>query len=345
MITNFFSTLKQKLDYPKIFIFDSTDEKFYKVKRLLSQKAFRRKVLIIGTHNGIFHSDEILACSILCLNGSYKEIWIIRTRDESILKECDICVDVGGGVYDHHTEKKFRSNGQIYASAGLVWNDFGRSLLKKTLMKYFSEFKVDLTVAFKTFDEEIIQVVDYEDNGVPYDKQNPFNYVSSYHPRWDKTSPQDFNRQFKKVLKITISVLEEQLKDCLSRVYSKATLLERWNNPKFFQNGILEIPSQTFKWPVPCIEINDSISDESKKINFVIFKHPSGDWAAQCVALNKKDLFGKRISFPEAWAGLDASTLPAISGVETATFCHLGCFFVRAKTKEDVIKMCKIAMG
>ena len=36
---------------------------------------------------------------------------------EEILKECDICVDVGGGVYDHHTEKKFRSNGKIYASA------------------------------------------------------------------------------------------------------------------------------------------------------------------------------------------------------------------------------------
>jgi uncharacterized UPF0160 family protein len=153
------------------------------------------------------------------------------------------------------------------------------------------------------------------------------------------------DEQFKKVLEITISVLEEQLKDCLSRVYSKAVLLERWSSPEFFENGILEIPSQTFKWPIPCIEINDSITDESKKINFVIFKHPCGDWAAQCVALNKKDLFGKRISFPESWAGLDADRLPKISGVETATFCHLGCFFVRAKTKEDVIRMCKIAMG
>ena len=340
MITKYFSTLKK----PKIVVIDSNDDKL-KVLQLLRKSVFRKSILVVGTHNGIFHSDEVVACAMLYLTGGFKEIWIIRTRDEEILKKCDICVDVGGGVYDHHTEKKFRSNGKIYASAGLVWNDFGRSLLKKTLMKYFSEFKIDLAVAFKTFDEEIIQVVDYEDNGVPCDRQNPFNYITAFHPRWDKTSPQDFNRQFKKVLEITISVLEEQLKDCLSRVYSKATLLERWNNPEFFQNGILEIPSQTFKWQIPCIEINDTITDEAKKINFVIFKHPSGDWAAQCVALNKKDLFGRRIPFPKAWAGLFADKLPEVSGVETATFCHLGCFFVRAKNKQDVIKMCKIAMG
>ena len=222
MITKYFSTLKK----PKIVVIDSNDDKL-KVLQLMKKSVFRKSILVVGTHNGIFHSDEVVACAMLYLTGGFKEIWIIRTRDEEILKKCDICVDVGGGVYDHHTEKKFRSNGKIYASAGLVWNDFGRSLLKKTLMKYFSEFKVDLAVAFKTFDEEIIQVVDYEDNGVPCDRQNPFNYITAFHPRWDKTSPQDFNRQFKKVLEITISVLEEQLKDCLSRVYSKATLLEQ----------------------------------------------------------------------------------------------------------------------
>ena len=340
MITNFFSTLKQ----PKIVVIDSNDDKL-KLLQLLRKSVFRKNILVVGTHNGIFHSDEVVACAMLYLMGGFKEIWIIRTRDEEILKMTDICVDVGGGAYDHHTQKKFRPNGQIYASAGLVWAAYGYPILVRISKKYFSEFSIDMESSFRAFDEQIVQLVDSDDNGEAYDKQNPFNYVSSYHPRWDKTSPQDFNRQFKKVLKITISVLEEQLKDCLSRVYSKATLLERWNNPEFFQNRILEIPSQTFKWPIPCIEINNSISDESKKINFVIFKHPCGDWAAQCVPFDKNNIFGKRIPFPEAWAGLDASTLPAISGVETATFCHLGCFFVRAKTKEDVIKMCKIAMG
>lgn len=27
--------------------------------------------LTIGTHNGIFHSDEVLACAILCLLNSH----------------------------------------------------------------------------------------------------------------------------------------------------------------------------------------------------------------------------------------------------------------------------------
>lgn len=40
------------------------------------------KKFIIGTHNGIFHSDEIVACGILKnLFKDVKEVEIIRSRD------------------------------------------------------------------------------------------------------------------------------------------------------------------------------------------------------------------------------------------------------------------------
>lgn len=70
-------------------------------KKLCSRKT-------IGTHNGTFHCDEVLACCMLKILPEYNEAEIVRTRDENVLKTCDIVVDVGGKYepkshrYDHH---------------------------------------------------------------------------------------------------------------------------------------------------------------------------------------------------------------------------------------------------
>lgn len=82
----------------------------------------RDDVLTIGTHNGIFHADEVLACAILCLINSNMSVQILRSRDYEMLKHCDICVDIGGGKFDHHQAafNETRENGIKYASAGLV---------------------------------------------------------------------------------------------------------------------------------------------------------------------------------------------------------------------------------
>ena len=51
----------------------------------------------IGTHDGRFHCDEVLACVMLRnYTEKFKNATIIRTRDPSLLENCDIIVDVGG---------------------------------------------------------------------------------------------------------------------------------------------------------------------------------------------------------------------------------------------------------
>ena len=82
----------------------------------------RNDMLTIGTHNGIFHADEVVACAILCLINSNSSVQILRSRDYEMLKYCDLCVDIGGGIFDHHQAgfNKTRENGIKYASAGLV---------------------------------------------------------------------------------------------------------------------------------------------------------------------------------------------------------------------------------
>ena len=126
----------------------------------------REKYYVIGTHNGIFHSDEVVAVALLAFLHKGEKIVVIRTRNEDLLKKCDICVDVGGGKFDHHLpgydKRREGEEGILYASAGLVFAEFGRSILHK-YNPHLSEEEIDSL--FKRVDEEIIQPVDAEDNG------------------------------------------------------------------------------------------------------------------------------------------------------------------------------------
>lgn len=312
---------------------------------------YRRQYFFIGTHNGIFHSDEVVAIAILCLlrqkeQYDYKQISIVRTRDAETLKLCDICVDIGGGLYDHH-QPGFdfsRENDIPYASAGLVWKEFGEELMEKYMSNYFPE---EISSSHskglsKKFDEEIISLVDCEDNGIKADK-HCFNFIDSYLPLWNDTDSTNFHNQFEKVLPIVISILDQEIIKTIGTYMAERTLLNRRKKSKYCSDNILEIPSQTIPWlETVCDIINPSVSS-SYVINFVIFPYPAGGWAAQCVPPSLEEKFKQRISFPKDWAG-QTDNLPAISTVEDATFCHNGCFFARAKTKEGIVKMCKLAM-
>ena len=92
------------------------------------------KLSTVAVHDGTFHADDVFALAILKLVEP--KIKIIRTREVDILKKVDIRVDVGRtynpktGDFDHH-QKEFtnkRPNNIPYASAGLIWQHFGKTL-------------------------------------------------------------------------------------------------------------------------------------------------------------------------------------------------------------------------
>lgn len=300
----------------------------------------RTNLLIIGTHNGKFHSDDVLACAILCALSSNMSIWILRTRDSEMLAQCDICVDIGGGKFDHHQAgfNKTRENGIKYASAGLIWKAYGKNFINLLLKKYFPETNCDTDSIFEAFDASCIALVDCEDNGIKIET-HCFSFISSFLP-WFSNNLDDFNKQFHQVLLTTIAVLEQQLKTAIAKEIAKDIILSNWNNVNYFHDGILEIPSQTMFWEEAVIHIN--ASTKVNKINFVIFPYSDGGWAAQCVSPSLKNGFKQRIPFPIEWAG-QTEKLAEISGVKGATLCHNGRFFVRATTKEAVVQMCNIA--
>lgn len=88
----------------------------------------------IGTHDGTFHCDELLAISMLRLLPSFQDSPVVRTRDLSKLAQCTIIVDVGAEYdperqrFDHH-QRGFSHTMEGYktklSSAGLIYKHFG----------------------------------------------------------------------------------------------------------------------------------------------------------------------------------------------------------------------------
>lgn len=56
----------------------------------------KRKMVKIGTHSGSFHCDEALGCFLLRQTNTYRDAEIIRSRDEEVLHDLDVIIDVGG---------------------------------------------------------------------------------------------------------------------------------------------------------------------------------------------------------------------------------------------------------
>lgn len=94
--------------------------------------------LLIGTHNGSFHCDEVLAVSMLKFLPAYAAATIVRSRDPSVLAQCHCVVDVGAVYdaethrYDHH-QREFTGTLDGYStklsSAGLVYKHFGKDII------------------------------------------------------------------------------------------------------------------------------------------------------------------------------------------------------------------------
>lgn len=51
---------------------------------MASNGTAKKPKVIIGTHSGVFHCDEVLACFMLKQLPHYKDAEIIRTRDPNV---------------------------------------------------------------------------------------------------------------------------------------------------------------------------------------------------------------------------------------------------------------------
>lgn len=301
----------------------------------------KKCALHFGTHNGIFHRDDVFATSILEMAYMKTTAYVVRTRDLDELSALDIVVDIGGGKFDHHMPgfNECRPTGEKYASAGLVWRAFAEKAIKNVMLEVGTSIRDDeIQVIKEQIDREIIIPIDLEDNGEKVG-QHTFSFITQFVPTWLEAP--DYDSAFMQVEAIVFSMLKAIIKNMIVNFATKPELETRIQN-NLSSDGILELPAQTIQWLDGVTSYN---KENNNFIKFVFFPYPAGGWAAQSVPPSIEEEFEQLVPFPKEWAGLNEKTLPQISGIPDASFCHNGCFFVRAQTKQSVIEMCRIAMN
>ena len=227
--------------------------------------------LSIGTHSGIFHEDDVVACALFCIMNPGKSIAIIRSRDLDELSKCDLLVDIGGGKYDHHQigGNGKRENGIPYASSGLFWKNNGKDIIRLLSITNFNSIITDseIETIFISFDNKIIQEIDKIDNGISANI-TPMSFIASFLPNWrNSNTPLCYDTCFQSVLEISISVLNQLLLTEIDKITSYYYILNQFKTNT--SSKILEIPSQTFPWLETIITIN---KEYNGNIDFVIFK-------------------------------------------------------------------------
>ncbi|XP_043979010.1 UPF0160 protein MYG1, mitochondrial [Gambusia affinis] len=316
----------------------------------------------IGTHNGTFHCDEVLACFFLRQLPEYAEAEIVRTRDAAVLAECDVVVDVGGEFdpkrhrYDHH-QRTFTENFHSLcpekpwvtklSSAGLVYLHFGRRLLAQlTQMK---EDDRQLDMLFDKLYENFVEEVDAVDNGISQCDGEARYAVSStlsarvahLNPRWNSKS-QDTEDGFRKALKM----VGEEFLDRLD-FYKSSWLPARAVVEQAFKERLQVDPSGEVllfsqggcPWKEHLFALEKELDIETP-IKFVLYPDQNGQWRVQCVPAGLST-FQNRLSLPEEWRGVRDEALSELSGIKGCVFVHAGGFIGGNKTQEGALEMAR----
>lgn len=287
----------------------------------------------IGTHNGVFHADDVFAAAALAL--AYGDAKIVRTRDQKVLESCDIVFDVGG-VYDPST-KRFdhhqkdhpdaRENGVKYSSFGLVWREYGERLAGSA-------------AAAQHVDEALVQAIDAADNGQALSLPNPeldarsFSVsaaISSFNPGWD--SEEGFDDAFTRAVAFARAILQNVSASAKGREAARLLVeaaIVRAEDPRL-------IVLETFcPW-------TETVVLGAPDALFVAFPSETGDWRLQAIPPTLGS-FEKRKPLPEEWAGLRGAELAEKTGVRDAIFCHVGRFICGAQSREGVLKLARQAL-
>lgn len=311
------------------------------IKVLKQPYSIDNNSICIGTHNGIFHCDEIIAISILdVLYNDRKNINIIRSRDMELLNnQTSLLIDIGAGKFDHHQKggNGKRENGIEYASSGLVWKEFGKDVI--TILSEGELNEENIEDLFNIIDNELIQNIDKEDNG-QNNSYHQFQFIKNFLPTWN-SEVIDYDKNFEICINISSTILKNIIINYISSYLAKVEIENRLISTFNHIENVLILPNQTIPWTNTVIEYN-KYNQKNDSIDFVVFPYPDGGYALQCVPISEDNLFSQRISLPDEWAG-ETINLSNITGIKTATFCHRGKFFARALEFDDIIKMCQLA--
>lgn len=292
------------------------------------------------THTGTFHADEVLATVILSkkISGTTTVLRTFAVPEEEFEGTESIIYDIGGGKFDHHQKggNGTRENGVPYASAGLVWKEFGLKILSS---KFKDASDAEIKFIFDYIDKNLIQGVDAYDNGVlpkadyPAQSLNFSEIIRSFNPTWNSEEISD--SAF-----IQSAIFAEVIFDKLiETAHAKAkaeSIIEKAISDS--ERGIMTLPHE-IDWQDAFFS---STNPKAKGINYVIFPSKRNDYKVRCVP-DELNGFGQRMPLPVKWRGLKKEELQKCSGVSDAIFCHPNGFIAAADSFKGALQLAELA--
>lgn len=325
---------------------------------LAALKCLNKSPLKIGTHNGVFHCDELLGTYMLQL--VLPDSVIVRSRDHSILQQCDIVIDVGNVyepskyLFDHHQKSFTESMSTILpgkpwttklSSAGLVYCHFGKEILKEVVGERSSE---EIEAVFGHIYENFIQEIDAIDNGYPmFDGEpryrittNLSSRVNRLNKQWN-TSNDSYNEEdaFSKAQLYVGNEFNETVKRATeiwwpARKIVSDSILNRFS---IHESGLIMELDQFCPWKEHFFDLEKEL-DVDKPILYVIFSDSDGSWRVQAVSVNVGSYIC-RVFLPSKWQGLRDEELSTVAEINGCIFVHHTGFIGGNKTRDGALKM------
>ena len=291
----------------------------------------------MAVHNGIFHADDVFGVALM--QSIYNDLEIIRTRDEELLKTCDIVSDVGNGKYDHHhVDKIRRENGIPYCGFGLLWRDFGISYINAKFPD-LSNLKEQQEVAEKV-DTILIQQIDAQDNGVDVmTSQVPImtlcDIIYTFIPTG--AGEDEIEKGFFEAVEFAKKILYKTTKKFVNSYENYRMIKNELKKQNVKESHILVL-EKSVPWKDTILEL-----DRNEDVLYVVYQDVTGSWCTQTVP-KEANSFAARKDLPKKWGGLNNDDLSKLTGIENCTFCHTALFICGNNTKEGAISMAKVAV-
>jgi uncharacterized UPF0160 family protein len=292
--------------------------------------------MLIATHDGSFHADEVFAVAALVLLGG--PIEVLRTRDRDSLERADLRVDVGfrhdpaTGDFDHHQRgfDEVRPHGVRYASFGLIWREFGARVCDG-----------DQEVA-DAVDASLVQGVDANDTGQQLTDTliegvhalSVNGVIGGFNARWDETLTAEQERlRFDEAVDLARGILAREVLSAASGRRSARIVQEAIaaaGDPR-----VVELPVNA-PW-------KQVLVPQAPEALYVIYPKRQG-FGVEAVprALGS---FENRRDLPAEWAGREGADLVAVTGVADALFCHVKRFLVVASSRDGAEQLARLALA
>lgn len=310
--------------------------------------------MIIATHSGKFHADDVWA--VMVLDQLFPGGELVRTRDAGRIAVADFAVDVGGiwephsGRFDHH-QKGFagaRQSGVLYASAGLVWREHGARCVALLAQKHVDHALSDKDaqdIAY-AIDADVVQYLDMSDTGTARNAPGGYGLsavISGFNLNWlDEQQAGSVaeaeslrQRQFMRAMEFMADVLVNQVR---YRVGSMLAASQVRQGRRLENGRLLYLENAALPW-------SSIVRKEMPEVLFVISYSITETRYMLHTVPATAETFEARRDLPAAWAGLQGAELASASGVADAVFCHNGRFIAAALSFDGALQMARLALA